>query len=128
MPEMQGTALVREVTRISPHIATVLMSGTTVDPAELTKHIPLLKKPFSTQELICAINAALEQSAQLKRNLKLACERAIELRHKNLRLRSELQETLAQNEDTRWKLRAEILRTKTDTAPEGSGGSNPPAR
>jgi DNA-binding NtrC family response regulator len=66
MPEMRGTTLVREVTRISPHTATLLMSGFHHDTADLPDDVPLLEKPFSTQELIFAILAARDKSVQLK--------------------------------------------------------------
>jgi CheY-like chemotaxis protein len=101
LPEIRGTELLREIGNVSPSTVSVLMTGGTLDSADVPVGVSVLKKPFSTQELICAISAALERSAQLKRDLKHACERSLELRQENLRLRRELQELGDQNEDTR---------------------------
>jgi two-component system response regulator (stage 0 sporulation protein F) len=38
MPEMQGTELVREVARIAPQTARVLMTGGEVEPTEVPDH------------------------------------------------------------------------------------------
>jgi two-component system cell cycle sensor histidine kinase/response regulator CckA len=56
MPEMEGPTLVREVMRLSPRTACLLMSGGVID----TDGVPLLHKPFSTQEMISVIRRALE--------------------------------------------------------------------
>ena len=63
MPEMQGTELVREIAQISPQTAPLLM---TAGPAQVTDGIAVLRKPVSIQVLTSAVQAALEQSAQLR--------------------------------------------------------------
>lgn len=64
MPEMRGTEVVREIGELSPHIASVLMTAGHVDAASLPHGVPVLKKPFSRWDLICAVEAALARSAQ----------------------------------------------------------------
>jgi DNA-binding NtrC family response regulator len=61
MPEMQGTQLVREVARLSPQIASVLMTGGVIS-ADLPIGVPVLKKPFTRQDLLSAVQEALESS------------------------------------------------------------------
>jgi DNA-binding NtrC family response regulator len=65
MPEMRGTELVRKIGRIRPGTARLLITGGLIDPAEVPEGVPLLRKPFSTAELISAASAALERSAQI---------------------------------------------------------------
>jgi CheY-like chemotaxis protein len=51
MPEMRGTDLVREIARVSPQTAVILMTGAAVHPADLPKCVPVLCKPFTTLDL-----------------------------------------------------------------------------
>jgi CheY-like chemotaxis protein len=60
MPEMQGTQLVREVLRLSPKTAGVLMTGYV--PLDVPDGVALPTKPFTSQELFRAIEVALAQS------------------------------------------------------------------
>ena len=65
MPEMPGTELVREIGEVSPRIARVLMTAGHVDSANLPDGVPVLQKPFSRWDLICAVEAALARSAPM---------------------------------------------------------------
>jgi len=67
MPEMQGTQLVREVVRLSPQTVAVLMTGYITKVADAPDDVALLRKPFTRQELICAVQNALAQSATVER-------------------------------------------------------------
>ena len=67
MPEMQGTQLVREVVRLSPQTVAVLMTGYITKVADVPDDVALLRKPFTRQELICAVQNALAQSATVER-------------------------------------------------------------
>ena len=64
MPEMPGTQLVREIAEFSPGTASVLMTAGCIDDASALHGVPVLKKPFSRRELVCALQAALARSAQ----------------------------------------------------------------
>jgi DNA-binding response OmpR family regulator len=63
MPEMLGTALIREVARLSPQTAVVLMTAS-ANSVALPSDVPVLKKPFSIRELLSAVQAILARSAQ----------------------------------------------------------------
>ena len=67
MPEMQGTQLVREVVRLSPQTVAVLMTGYITKVADVPDDVALIRKPFTRQELICAVQKALAQSATVER-------------------------------------------------------------
>jgi DNA-binding NtrC family response regulator len=58
LPEMKGTQLIREVLRLSPQTACLLMTYG-IDAPDVPDGIALLRKPFSSQELFRAIQAAL---------------------------------------------------------------------
>jgi FixJ family two-component response regulator len=60
MPEMRGTELVREIVRLSPETACLLMTG--YFPSDVPDAVALLRKPFTLQELVSAVEAALAQS------------------------------------------------------------------
>jgi len=85
MPEMRGTQLVSEVFRLSPQTAGLLMTGDLASPPDVPEGVAVLRKPFSTAELILAVQSTLTQSAQLYRRMRKLAER-------NERLRSELDE------------------------------------
>jgi DNA-binding NarL/FixJ family response regulator len=89
MPEMSGAELVREVARISPQTAPVLMTGGIVEPGQVPVGVPVLRKPLSTENLLSACQAALERSASLSTQLARAREKCDELRREGNRLRSE---------------------------------------
>jgi DNA-binding NtrC family response regulator len=63
MPGMRGTQLVREVLRLSPRTAGILMTGDGT-PTDVPEGVALIKKPFCTQELISEVQLALAQSAE----------------------------------------------------------------
>jgi CheY-like chemotaxis protein len=63
MPELRGTQLIREISRLSPQTAAVLMTGS-FRPVDVPDGVPVLKKPFSTRELLSAVQAILARSAQ----------------------------------------------------------------
>jgi CheY-like chemotaxis protein len=59
MPDMQGTQLVREVLRLSPQTAGVLMTGYVPSALDVPDGVALLTKPFTSEKLFRAIQAAL---------------------------------------------------------------------
>ena len=61
LPEMKGTHLIRKVLRLSPQTACLLMTYLT-DVPDVPDGVALLGKPFSSQELFRAIQAALTQA------------------------------------------------------------------
>jgi DNA-binding NtrC family response regulator len=63
LPEMKGTRLIREVLRLSPQTACLLMTYVT-DVPDVPEGVALLRKPFTSQELIRAIEVALAQSVK----------------------------------------------------------------
>ena len=85
MPEMRGTQLVSEVFRLSPQTAGLLMTGDAGSLPDLPEGVTVLRKPFSTSELLLAVRSTLTQSAELSLQMRALAER-----HK--RLRSELLE------------------------------------
>jgi DNA-binding NarL/FixJ family response regulator len=91
MPGMPGTELVREVARISPQTALMLVTGGTVDPDLLPDAVPVLRKPVSTVELITAVRAALAQSAKISADLARNREISEGLLQGNRQLMSECQ-------------------------------------
>src|SRR5215472_12071509 len=62
MPEMRGTQLVREVVRLSPQTARVLMTGSARALEDVPDDVPLLRKPFTGERLITAVETALARS------------------------------------------------------------------
>jgi CheY-like chemotaxis protein len=84
MPEMRGTQLVSEVFRLSPQTAGLLMTGDLASPPDVPEGVAVLRKPFSTAELILAVQLTLMQSAELHGRMRQLAERY-------KRLRSELQ-------------------------------------
>jgi DNA-binding response OmpR family regulator len=67
MPEKEGLELIRELSREMPDIAIVAMSGTEnsaiyLRAAGLFGAVAVLSKPFSPDELLCAVEAALQRS------------------------------------------------------------------
>ena len=63
MPEMRGTELVREIVRLSPQTARMLMTGSAQTFLEdVPDGVPLLRKPFTGERLISAVQTALARS------------------------------------------------------------------
>jgi CheY-like chemotaxis protein len=62
MPEMRGTQLVREIVRLAPQTVGVLMTGYV--SGNVPDNVALLRKSFTSQELIRSIEAALPQSVK----------------------------------------------------------------
>jgi DNA-binding NtrC family response regulator len=73
MPEMNGLDLVREVRNRDPATAAVLMSGYSTE--DLPADIPLVKKPFTPQGLVAAVERALRQSDETREALRRAREK-----------------------------------------------------
>ena len=67
MPEMAGLEFIREIARISPTTASILMSGSNINPADLPAGVPLLPKPVSSQDLIATVQVLLERSVHTSR-------------------------------------------------------------
>src|SRR5690242_12854503 len=57
MPGMRGTQLIREIRRLSPRMPCLLMTAGGMKPEDTPDDVRLLKKPFSGQDLISAVNA-----------------------------------------------------------------------
>jgi DNA-binding NtrC family response regulator len=93
MPEMRGTQLVSEVFRLSPQTAGLLMTGDLTSPPDVPEGVAVLRKPFSTAELILAVQLTLTQSAQLHSRMRKLAERY-------KRLRSELNEAVQKSLET----------------------------
>ena len=68
MPQMSGIQLLCEVGRLSPNTAGVLMTGGVPNSAEMPENLPLLKKPFTPQDLISIIRATLPLEPKLAPN------------------------------------------------------------
>jgi DNA-binding NtrC family response regulator len=58
MPGMLGTHLIREVEAMSPRTARVLMTGGS-DLRGVPDGVPVLKKPFSSRDLIAVVQESL---------------------------------------------------------------------
>jgi DNA-binding NtrC family response regulator len=97
MPEMRGTQLVSEVFRLSPQTAGLLMTGDVASPPDLPQGVDVIRKPFSTQELILAVQSTLAQSAQLRAESR-------ELREQNKQARAELREEVQKSIEIRKRL------------------------
>jgi DNA-binding NtrC family response regulator len=59
LPEVHGTRLVSEITQLSPHTACLLMTGGVIKSEDAPDGVTILKKPFSTTDLIYAVQATL---------------------------------------------------------------------
>jgi DNA-binding NtrC family response regulator len=94
MPEMAGTELIREAAQISPQTASLLMTGGVISSAEVPPDVAVLRKPFAKQDLLDAVQAALERSLQLRENLAYEIGRSAELKRHSQRLVSESQEAI----------------------------------
>src|SRR3954452_23273511 len=62
MPEMQGTDLAREIARLAPETAFILMTGSVFDASRISLGVILLRKPFREKDLITAIERAIAGS------------------------------------------------------------------
>ena len=94
MPEMRGTQLVSEVFRLSPQTAGLLMTGDVASPPDLPQGVDVIRKPFSTQELIFAVQSTLARWAEL-------CAELGELLEQNKQVRCELREAVEKSVVTR---------------------------
>jgi CheY-like chemotaxis protein len=92
MPEMRGTQLIGEVARLSPQTAGLLMTAGNAKPPDLPEGVAVVKKPFSTEKLILAVQAALALSAELSAQLRDLREKAIKIHEKSRQLISEAKE------------------------------------
>jgi len=108
MPEMRGTELVREIARISPQTAAMLITGYISHSAKVPEGVPLLQKPISIRDLISAVQAALARSAELRAELQGTQERSAELRRESWQLRSEAREAISMAADRVWKARNQL--------------------
>jgi CheY-like chemotaxis protein len=62
MPDGQGTNLVREIVRLSPRTACLIMTGAVLEPADVPDGVSILRKPFNTADLIDAVQTTLARS------------------------------------------------------------------
>jgi hypothetical protein len=87
---MHGPQLIREVRELSPQTAALLMTGGFVKSADtIPKSVAVVKKPFTTAELVFAVQSVLAQSAALSEELRERCEISVKLGQEGGRLRSE---------------------------------------
>jgi DNA-binding NtrC family response regulator len=93
MPEMRGTQRVSEVLRLSPQTAGLLMTGDLASLPDVPQGVAVIRKPFSTQELILAVRSTLAQSTELRAESRELCEQ-------NKQLRSELKEEAQKSIET----------------------------
>lgn len=86
LPEMSGMHLVRKIAQLSPGIVRLLITGGQVDSAEIPDGVRVLRKPLSTNDLICAVEASLGRSAILKGELARDSEKSagLQIRHPDL--------------------------------------------
>ena len=63
------------------------MTGDFASPPDVPEGVAVIRKPFSTAELILAVNSTLERSAEL-------AARMLELAERNQQLRTELEEAV----------------------------------
>jgi DNA-binding NtrC family response regulator len=94
MPEKPGTQLVREIAQLSPQTACVLVTGGATNMADVPADMPVLKKPFAKEDLISVIQAALEQSAQVRADLRCERDKTAELLRQTSHLHAETAETI----------------------------------
>jgi hypothetical protein len=71
---------VRELAEVSPQTATVLMTGGVISPADVPSGVPILRKPFTRQDLLSAVQATLERSAQARTELRREMDKSAEQR------------------------------------------------
>jgi DNA-binding NtrC family response regulator len=80
MPEMPGTRLVSEVLQLWPQTAGLLITGAVGNPPDVPEGVAVLRKPFSTAELILAVQLTLAQSAELRAESRKLRKRSKQLR------------------------------------------------
>jgi DNA-binding NtrC family response regulator len=112
MPEMQGTQLVREVAQLSPHTASVLMTGGAVNSTDLPSGVPVLKKPFTRQDLISAVQASLARSVQARADLRREVEKSIKHQQRSKQLLAETEEAIRQANDNLKNFRGRKCQSK----------------
>jgi DNA-binding NtrC family response regulator len=97
MPEMRGTRLLSEAFRLSPGTAGLLMTGDVARLPDAPEGVAVIRKPFSTTELILAVQSTLTRSAELRAESR-------ELREQNKQVRSELREEVQKSIEIRKRL------------------------
>jgi DNA-binding NtrC family response regulator len=90
MSEMQGGALIREITRTSPAPRGILLTADPLKAVGLPPAVPVLTKPFRTVDLLAAVEEMLVRSAQRRAKLERETQRATKLRAHAKQLCSEL--------------------------------------
>jgi DNA-binding NtrC family response regulator len=96
MPEMRGTDLLREVHRISPTTASVMMSGNESVVKETPDGARFLAKPFSLDELQIVVESLLAESraltssvAEERQRLNISIQQTRQLRRETRDVRQE---------------------------------------
>ena len=113
MPEMEGPELVREVRRIAPGTATVLMSaGAGTNHEVLPPGTPVLRKPLSKEQLLWTVESVLAKSARAALDLGQACEQAADLRRQASKIRAAIDDLMRRAGDTVQNSRDLLERTK----------------
>ena len=119
MPEMRGMELVREIARIRPGTASLLFTGGLINPAEVPEGVPILRKPFSTAELISAANAAMERFTQIATDFARTCQKSAELQVQSQQLISECQNVAREAAETIREALAQRTPRDKDAVPLG---------
>ena len=108
MSEMSGMDLVREVARISPQTACILMTGGTVDSAEIPGCLHVLRKPIPRLDLIAAVIEAVAHSTSLRNQLRASVEISAALREEAQSLRRECVRVIRQSVEQVSRLKREL--------------------
>lgn len=118
MPEMRGPDLLREVCRISPATAGVLMSGNEEALSELPAGTRFLRKPFSPYELRTLVELVLKEARELAAALAGEREKSKALIDQARRLRFESREARRETARIRNRLRVTLDLPSVPALPE----------
>ncbi len=99
MTEMRGSLLLEEIYQISPTTAGLLISGKDEALPELPRGTQFLTKPFSSNELLTAVERVLVDSQKLKADLTTKMEKTTALLEYSQRLKSDLSETISRSSE-----------------------------
>ncbi len=110
MPDMRGPDLLREIGKVSPTTAGILISG--LDPAEanVPVGVPFLRKPVSENELFSTVERVLAQSQETRDDLEFFLARAYEQCERAKRILSQTSEARRKASDTVRKVRETLSR------------------
>jgi hypothetical protein len=93
------------------------MSSGFFNSSELPPKVPLLRKPFSSEDLLSAVRAALARSDGLKAELTGLLEERAELRQQRAEILSQSVEARSISSDMIWRAQEERRRRAPDEQP-----------